>query len=156
MRAHSVIFIRNKKDALFTAIVSTVVTLFSGLWVWKEIKLPVTTETFFWLPVPLLFVIICIITWMRFFQQQILILINDKGIKLRKRELIRWCDIENYYITENISDTITRFLFIKLKSIEKKVKFYIAEADVPIEGLVDSIQVYAMRFGFTYLGVNGK
>jgi hypothetical protein len=93
---------------------------------------------------------------MRFFQQQILILINDKGIKLRKRELIRWCDIENYYITENISDTITRFLFIKLKSIEKKVKFYIAEADVPIEGLVDSIQVYAMRFGFTYLGVNGK
>jgi hypothetical protein len=156
VEAHSVIFIRNKRDALFTAIVSTVVTVFSGLWIWKEIKLPLTSETALWLTVPLLFLVICIIAWQRFFRRQILILINDNGLKLGKRKLIHWSDIEKYYITETVSDLTTRFLFIKLKSSEKKVKFYIAESDVPIEELIDSIQVYAMRFGFTYLGVNGK
>lgn len=156
MEAHSVIFIRNKRDALFTAIVSTVVTVFSGLWIWKEIKLTLTIETALWLTVPLLFLVICIIAWQRFFRRQILILINDNGLKLGKRKLIHWSDIEKYYITETVSDLTTRFLFIKLKSSEKKVKFYISESDVPIEELIDSIQVYAMRFGFTYLGVNGK
>ncbi len=156
METNSVVFIRNKKDALFTAIVSTAVTVFSGLWIWKEIKSPLTIETALWLTAPLLFTIICIIAWQRFFRRQILILINDNGLKLGKRELIHWSDIEKYYITENVSDTTTRFLFIKLKSSEKKVKFYIAESDIPIEGLIDSIQVYAMRFGFTYLGINGK
>ena len=111
----------------------------------------------------LLFLVICLYWWLKYFDERPILKLNSDGISVRsnilflsRQKFISWTQVNYFYILEETQKSTTVSLMIGQKEIKNEKKIELSGLDKSVDDILFVIKEYSAFYNLQDLGIDRR